>query len=392
MGLQLPVDGVLGRETRSAIRTFQERNGLPVDGVVGPDTERALSSASSGGEQAGQAPSDAGSADTGGADTGGADTGGPEAGTSEPSDSEPSASEPTASSEPSDSEPGATEPTDSEPGASDTGAEQEEEFSLTDLPAAILKPLSSGLEGVAVKIAVAFGYRDEDKLTNLVFYARHPERGGQKIMKGEPNFSQLSREWLDIRERIVRPALSAGPSAPTTPTPTPVTTRDGCRYGFVPTAVETPGGGRIQNKQAPASSSLVQVQGRYNAIPLHPLAAQAWKALVSAARADGLAAPLLLPTSGFRSPETQKRLWEEALEKYGSPEKARKWVAPPGSSPHQTGRAIDFYLGDKNSSGNVANLQRLPAYKWLVQNAVCFGFYPYQAEPWHWEYNPPATS
>src|SRR4029453_1287264 len=122
---------------------------------------------------------------------------------------------------------------------SDTAAELEEEFSLTDLPAAILTPLTSGLEGVAVKIAVAFGYRDEDKLTNLVFFARHPERGGQKIMKGEPNFSQLSREWLEIRDRIVRPALSVQPSTPTTPTPTPTTTRDGCKYGFVPTSLET---------------------------------------------------------------------------------------------------------------------------------------------------------
>ena len=42
MGLRLPVDGVMGPETRSAIRSFQERTGLPADGIVGPDTERAL--------------------------------------------------------------------------------------------------------------------------------------------------------------------------------------------------------------------------------------------------------------------------------------------------------------------------------------------------------------
>ena len=34
--------------TRSAIRTFQRREGLPVDGVVGPDTERALIAARGG--------------------------------------------------------------------------------------------------------------------------------------------------------------------------------------------------------------------------------------------------------------------------------------------------------------------------------------------------------
>lgn len=42
LGLQLPVHGVMDAATRSAVRSFQQREGLPVDGVVGPDTERAL--------------------------------------------------------------------------------------------------------------------------------------------------------------------------------------------------------------------------------------------------------------------------------------------------------------------------------------------------------------
>src|SRR5262249_8028697 len=102
-------------------------------------------------------------------------------------------------------------------------------------------------------------------------------------------------------------------------------------------------------------------------------------------------APLLQLTSGFRDPAHQARLWAAALQKYGSPEEARKWVAPPGGSTHQSGRAVDLYLGGKNSSANVANLRTLPAYRWLVANAGRFGFYPYEREPWHWEYNPPAS-
>ena len=43
-GLQLPLTGVLGRETRSAIRSFQKQQGLPVSGIVGPETEAALRS------------------------------------------------------------------------------------------------------------------------------------------------------------------------------------------------------------------------------------------------------------------------------------------------------------------------------------------------------------
>ncbi len=43
LGLQLTVDGVVGPATRSAIRTFQQRQGLAVDGVVGPADRRPRS-------------------------------------------------------------------------------------------------------------------------------------------------------------------------------------------------------------------------------------------------------------------------------------------------------------------------------------------------------------
>lgn len=42
MGLRLMVTGIMGPETRSAIRSFQKQKGLPVTGFVGPDTEKAL--------------------------------------------------------------------------------------------------------------------------------------------------------------------------------------------------------------------------------------------------------------------------------------------------------------------------------------------------------------
>ena len=46
LGLRLPLDGMMGPETRSAVRNFQQRQGLPIDGIVGPETERALLTAS----------------------------------------------------------------------------------------------------------------------------------------------------------------------------------------------------------------------------------------------------------------------------------------------------------------------------------------------------------
>ena len=45
MGLQLPLDGIMGPPVRSAIRSFQARHKLRVDGLVGPDTEQALKGA-----------------------------------------------------------------------------------------------------------------------------------------------------------------------------------------------------------------------------------------------------------------------------------------------------------------------------------------------------------
>jgi Uncharacterized protein conserved in bacteria len=42
MGLRLAEDGIVGAQTRSAIRSFQQRSGLQVDGILGPRTAAAL--------------------------------------------------------------------------------------------------------------------------------------------------------------------------------------------------------------------------------------------------------------------------------------------------------------------------------------------------------------
>lgn len=261
---------------------------------------------------------------------------------------------------------------------------KEEEGWLGELvpdPAAARASLARGNEEAAVQLAMRQGVMDPGKLTDLVFQGRHPERGGRPIARGE---QALIQEWLRIRDHVVAPLLARQASAvPTAPAPP--------AGAFRPVPVESPGGGRIRNKRDPASGDVVTVGGVNGPIPLRSVAAQAWAAMLSAARADGIASPLLLPISGYRSSAHQQRLWERALKRYGTREEARKWVAPPGGSPHQSGRAIDLYLGARNDSGNVARLRQTPAYKWLVANAQRFGFYPYDREPWHWEYNPPAT-
>jgi hypothetical protein len=42
LGLQLSVDGVMNAATRTALRTFQQRNGLLVDGIAGPETKKSI--------------------------------------------------------------------------------------------------------------------------------------------------------------------------------------------------------------------------------------------------------------------------------------------------------------------------------------------------------------
>ena len=115
---------------------------------------------------------------------------------------------------------------------------------------------------------------------------------------------------------------------------------------------------------------------------------QAYAKLKAAAEADGLPANALTVVSGYRSISHQKVLFQRAVEKYGSEKAATKWVAPPGHSAHHTGRAIDFYVGGSNSSTNAAKQRTLAPYRWLVCNALKFGFTPYAAEPWHWEFHP----
>lgn len=78
--------------------------------------------------------------------------------------------------------------------------------------------------------------------------------------------------------------------------------------------------------------------------------------------------------SGYRSPERQQELWLAALQKYGSPEAARKWVAPPGNSQHNKGNAAD--LGYSSDA----------AKQWMHQNAGSFGLsFPLGNEDWHIE-------
>lgn len=101
-----------------------------------------------------------------------------------------------------------------------------EETGFGDLVARLGGRFRSGVERLIVRSAIRRGTTSENQLTDLVFFRRHPERNGRALSSSEPNFRQLSQEWLSIRDTIVRPILRGTPSAPPVPatpsTPPPV--------------------------------------------------------------------------------------------------------------------------------------------------------------------------
>jgi D-alanyl-D-alanine carboxypeptidase len=83
--------------------------------------------------------------------------------------------------------------------------------------------------------------------------------------------------------------------------------------------------------------------------------------------------------SGWRSPEYQEQLLQEAVSKYGSEAEAARWVATPNTSAHVSGDAVDVGPPD--------------AAAWLSTHGADFGLCQiYRNEPWHYELRPEAIA
>lgn len=102
---------------------------------------------------------------------------------------------------------------------------------------------------------------------------------------------------------------------------------------------------------------------------LDPALLNAIQAATTAAAADGITMTI---TSGWRSPEFQERLLDNAVVTYGSLAAARQYVQTPGGSKHVIGKAVDV--------GGVG------ADQWLIANGARFGLCRiYANELWHFE-------
>lgn len=128
---------------------------------------------------------------------------------------------------------------------------------------------------------------------------------------------------------------------------------------------------------------------------------EAAEKMLKAARADGVR---VLPLSGYRSFERQDELYKDKIRRvqkeFGfsvtkAREEAGKEVAPPGTSEHQLGLALD--LSDVSYTGLDAKQEQTAAYKWLSRHCHEYGFivrYPAGKteitgiiyEPWHFRY------
>ncbi|MEU8538421.1 M15 family metallopeptidase [Streptomyces sp. NPDC048717] len=144
-------------------------------------------------------------------------------------------------------------------------------------------------------------------------------------------------------------------------------------------APATPAGGSATTDSGPEDTdSDTRPEGR----PLTPfdthhpavgrLDARLLKAVQAAARdarADGVEFRV---TSGWRTREHQQRLLDEAVERYGSVEQARRFVSTPRKSAHVSGKAVDIGPTDADD--------------WLIRKGSAYGLCQvYNNEMWHFE-------
>ncbi|MBQ6580158.1 MAG: M15 family metallopeptidase [Oscillospiraceae bacterium] len=146
---------------------------------------------------------------------------------------------------------------------------------------------------------------------------------------------------------------------------------------------------------------LEKVQGKYN---MDIKAAESARNLVAAAKEAGFNMQLC---SAYRTVEKSAQLYKNKVNEYigyGYSEadakvEAAKWVAPPGTSEHHTGLAMDLVSSDywNYYSDLEHDYEKFDSFKWMYEHCAEFGFilrYPKDKqditgityEPWHYRY------
>lgn len=137
------------------------------------------------------------------------------------------------------------------------------------------------------------------------------------------------------------------------------------------------------------------VESGYGDIYLDEKVAPYYNEMYKAAYKDGIH---LVPISGYRSVDRQKRNFENKIDYYmdkgyskvEATQKAATIILPPGTSEHNAGLAMDICSLEQN-------FEETEEFRWLCENAADYGFilrYPEDKqnitkiiyEPWHWRY------
>ena len=256
----------------------------------------------------------------------------------------------------------------------------------------------------------AFGDSDKDAASSLI--ASSEQTAISSALSSEENLS--SEEMISSSNQISSTAsnqVSSTVSNQTSSTVSTITSSNKTTSTNVSsnvTSAYVPNGDWrlvIANKEHPLPESykvnVSYVSGNYR---LDSRVSEAYKSMISAAKKDGVS---LVIISGFRTFQGQTSLFNNKVNYYlnqgYSREKAKElaaqYVAPPGTSEHLTGLAVDLISPDWYSYNNDLNskFEKTKQFKWLYENCADYGFvlrYPkdkvsitgYSYEPWHYRY------
>lgn len=125
---------------------------------------------------------------------------------------------------------------------------------------------------------------------------------------------------------------------------------------------------------------------------MNKTAYKCFKEMQAAAKEEGYE---IFVDSSYRTYEYQKVVFEKNVEMYGI-EHARKYVAPPGGSEHQTGLVFDV-IARRDGVMIEESTEEDPELIWMKENAYRFGFilrYPkgkekitgFNYERWHYRF------
>ena len=148
----------------------------------------------------------------------------------------------------------------------------------------------------------------------------------------------------------------------------------------------------VSEAYVPASLREAEVPGSVRR--LRPEAAEALEEMFAACKEETGA--VLIAVSGFRDYSKQEYLYRNKLRQtHQDVAKAQEYVAPPGSSEHHLGLAMD--IGQQNTRNLEVTFAKTEGGIWVKENCWRFGFIlrygeeweeitGYKYEPWHFRY------